>query len=877
MYKEHIRNWIKENIVYIGSFVLPFLIMTIVCIVCRVEPFGDQSLAIIDGLHQYMPFFAEYHEKLRSLDSFFYSWNGGLGHNFWSLWAYYLASPLNLLLIILPKKCLNMGFSWLLVLKISLTGLTTGAFFIHRSNKKNWKVILFSTAFALSNYMIGYSWNIMWLDAVFMFPLVLLGFDKMMKEKTGKWYTICLVFAMAGNYYIAFMICIFLILWFLFYEHDGIVNFIKTGVRFAFFSILSACIAAVVLLPAYAGLMKTASADAMALPEHEWMTNWMNLFVTHLAGTEPMTNNNFDGNANLYVGMFSILLVFLYFFGRRIRWQQKIKRLLFLAVLAVSLNEKVLNFIWHGFHDQYGIPNRFAFLYLFLIVLTGFETFEKLKAMRLRHVAAAVIACIGAITAAGYYADGEPEYLLMGISIGIIVLYGIFILLYSLRKMNYKLCVYLLAVFVTVETICTSIYGFVCNGQIDVPKFFSDTEGIAALMESVPEEELARTELVSAKMLDEAVWHNLKSVGMFGSTVNGTTVSMMDYLGFYTGANEYLYKGATPLTNVLLNVKYNIRREDDTKRNQFYIIDLYENMELLQNPYEPSIGYGIKGNLDEWNYDSVYPFRVQNRFVEQAYGMENLFCEIEIPDPLTKDCHIEATQSSGEYRIEYGESYPDNITFSIPVREGDDIYLHYDGSRVEKAVIMVGEEVRASKKLNSEIFHVGLIEDASEVTVQFQLKDDDLNTGVVRLSAAAFDNEMFERLYGKMMEQAVKVDSYTSNSIDGTIAMQENGMVLFSIPYDTGWTVCLNGEQTETFPVAEGLLGVRVPAGEWKLDMEFVPPGWKEGFVLTLAALFVFIIVLCIESRYRKKREIKEDTVLTDIREESLENRAELR
>ena len=70
--------------------------MTAVCIACKVEPFGDQSLAIIDGLHQYMPFFAEYHEKLRNLDSLFYSWNGGLGHNFLSLWAYYLSSPLNL-------------------------------------------------------------------------------------------------------------------------------------------------------------------------------------------------------------------------------------------------------------------------------------------------------------------------------------------------------------------------------------------------------------------------------------------------------------------------------------------------------------------------------------------------------------------------------------------------------------------------------------------------------------------------------------------------------------------------------------------------------------------------------------------------------------
>ena len=227
--KEKLRIWIKENVVYISSFLLPFLIMTVVCVACQVVPFGEKSLSIIDGLHQYMPFFAEYHEKIRNFDSFFYSWNGGLGHNFLSLWAYYLSSPLNLLLVFLPKTALPIGFSWLLVLKISLTGLTTSAFFIHRSNKKNWKVLMFSTAFALSNYMIGYSWNVMWMDAILMFPLILIGFDKLMTEEDGRMYAVCLTIAMIGNYYIAFMICIFLVLWFLFYQHKSGKSFFVNG------------------------------------------------------------------------------------------------------------------------------------------------------------------------------------------------------------------------------------------------------------------------------------------------------------------------------------------------------------------------------------------------------------------------------------------------------------------------------------------------------------------------------------------------------------------------------------------------------------------------------------------------------------------------
>ncbi len=861
--------WLRVNKVYIQCFLVPFLIMVAICFYCDVEPFGDQTLAIIDALHQYLPFFSEYHDKLRNLESFFYSWNGGLGHNFLSLWAYYLSSPLNLLLVFLPKSALPMGFSWLLVLKISLTGLTTGAFLISRSKKNNKKVILFSTAFALSNYMIGYSWNIMWLDGILMLPLVLMGFDKLIKEKDGKWYALTLALAMVGNYYIAFMICIFFVLWFLFYNHDGIVAFIKNGFRFAYFSLLAACMAAIALLPAYMGLMQTASAGAMTLPEHSFLTNWANLFSTHLIGTEPMTNNNFDGNANLYIGLITVFFFFLYLFGREIQWHEKLRRVLLLGILALSFNESILNFIWHGFHDQYGIPNRFAFLYLFLIVFTGFEAMEKLGSMKIWNVLLAMAGSAGAMVLFAKMADTEPEQGWLILSVSALLVYGLFAGLYTLRIISYRKCAWALAIIAMVEIVGMSFGGFQANGQVDTIYYFEDTEDIEKLTEAISEEELVRAELVSSKMLDEATWHNLKSVGMFGSTVNGTAVTMMDHLGFFTGANEYLYKGATPLTNVLLNVKYNIRREDDLNLGTFQVVKLQNDMELLENPYETSIGYGISGGLADWEYTSVYPFRVQNRFVESAYGVGTIFWELDARVTDTNDCTVEETGSSGEYRIQYGESYEDNMTYRILVDDGDDVYIHYDGSRVENAIIMVGEEVRVSKKINSEIFHVGIVEGVDEIYVKLQLKSDDIKEGVIRLSAAAFDQDAFDQVHEKMMEQVVHVTSWTSSSLEGSINMKEEGLILFSIPYDTGWTVKIDGVEQEIVPVVDGLLGVHVGAGEHEIEMKFVSPGFKEGLLLTVFGLVTFGIL------FRKKKPLpeNEDNLNADLYKDTLMNR----
>lgn len=80
------------------SFFLPLLVMTGCCIVFGVQPFGDNSLLIIDGLHQYMPFYSVLYDKLKGGETLFYSFRSGLGINFLSLFSYYLSSPFNLLI-----------------------------------------------------------------------------------------------------------------------------------------------------------------------------------------------------------------------------------------------------------------------------------------------------------------------------------------------------------------------------------------------------------------------------------------------------------------------------------------------------------------------------------------------------------------------------------------------------------------------------------------------------------------------------------------------------------------------------------------------------------------------------------------------------------
>lgn len=871
-------NKILDYQIYILGFFIPFFLMCIVCVLCGVEPFGDKSLVIIDGLHQYMPFFSELYEKLKTGDSLFYSWNGGLGYNFITLWAYYLSSPLNLLILFGKKASLNMIVSWIIVLKISLTGLTAAIYFVSRSHKYDKSILIFSTAYALCNYIVGYSWNVMWLDSIALLPIILLGFDRLVKKRNCKVYCLSLALSLFCNFYISFMICFFLVLWFICYDFEDNREFIRSALNFALYSILAAGIAAIVLVPAYLGISKTASAELTSLPPHEWYTSIVDILSTHLVGVAPITNDNFNGNANLYMGILPILLAVLYFFNRKIRISQKLKKIWLLAVFIISFNEHCLNFIWHGMHDQYGIPNRFSFIYTFLLLIMAFELFKKIRFVKLYQVMISYFFCL-ALLCGSYIASETPrEDYCYWITLVLITLYTIILLLYTLNKVKRKILVYILTTCSILELCVSAVYGFQEIGQIDVPKFFGNTEAVEQIKEYIGEEKLERTDLASWKMLDEAIWYNLRCVTMFGSTADGNTVDQMDQIGFYTGANEYLYDGATKFTNNLLNVKYNIVRSEDRPLNDMQkLLSVGENT-LYENPYHTSIGYLMDSEVFNWIGDNVYPFDVLNEFAYYAYEEEDLFQYKEVSEPVLHDVTVEKT-NDGEYSFENTTAQVDNIVFYINIEEDtEELYIHYDGSQVENTVIAVGDNEIVSDSLSSRIYPVGKLYAGDQVEVRMQLKDDGTNSGVVRITAATLNQEAFDNITRRMEEEQFKTTSYTSNSITGTVDALKDCMLFFSIPSDPGWEVTMDGEKVETTTIGESFLALDVSEGHHDIEMKYTPPGLINGCIISLAAIIVFIMLWIVNQkeidflsgknpkrRYRRKKIGKRGTSVRNL------------
>ena len=133
------------------------------------------------------------------------------------------------------------------------------------------------------------------------------------------------------------------------------------------------------------------------------------------------------------------------------------------------------------------------------------------------------------------------------------------------------------------------------------------------------------------RFVDEATWYNLRSVGIFGSTVRGEMVEVMGDLGFYTGANEYLYFGATPVTNSLFGVEHVY-----TRKNDFVNVDTHmvlmdsepsgeEIISVYDNPYALPIGYMVNDEILDFQTLDNGPFTVQNELCGALTGIEPIF------------------------------------------------------------------------------------------------------------------------------------------------------------------------------------------------------------------------------------------------------------
>lgn len=823
-FKEKIKS---IHPMYYISFFLPLVIMIAIFAVRGIYPFGDNVYLRSDMYHQYCPFFSELWDKIRNGGSLFYSWEIGLGSNFTALYGYYLSSPLNWFIGFFPHNYIIELMNIIILIKLSLASTTFTYYIAKRFNVRNITVSIFGMFYALSGFTAAFSWNLMWFDCMLLLPLVLLGLERLINEDKGILYTITLGLTILSNYYIAIMVCISIVFYFVVLlvtmpvPKRKSVYLQKIG-YFTLFSLLAGALSAAILLPELYALGLTASSD-ISFPKT--LTQYFSVITVlnrQLANTEVCIG--LEHLPNIYCGVAVFLLYPLYIFNKKISLREKIAKsiLLFVFIFAFSFN--IPNFIWHGFHYPNSLPARQSFIYIFILLTMCFDAYKDMKDYSISQITKAFgLFLIYLLWLDHSGGDNDPDYTILFINAVFMLLYVIIAFLYKKDKLKIHFIVFLLFCVSCIEcTMNMEETGYSTTGR---SAYFKDYESVQTLTDELSESDDSFYRIAKAfgyRSKNDAAWHNFNSASVFSSTAYAGITDLFGQLGLEHSMNAYADHGATPLVYSMFDIKYILSNKELHDDYTLELVDVNDGEYLYHAKYTLPLGYMVKSDInDEWNYKTSNPFSVQNDFVLDNTGIPSLFTALDFIDN-------------------------DKNGINIDVENDGYVYIYIANKSVKTAKVTIDDDSENFAGINhGRIIDLGWQTAGTQIRIADKDGEEALNAMVYTMDANKFIDA-----FNLLNSQGLNVTSYTDTTITGTINVNEAGILMLSIPYDPSWTLKVNGVKTQMTEVAEALIGVELEPGEYTIELSFTPRGFKLGILISTFALLILFLVYCF---YRKE------------------------
>ena len=874
------------------AFAIPCVGMLFVMLISGYEPFGNYSMLYSDMYHQYYPFFVAFRDALRNGKGLLYTWSVGLGMDYLGLIAYYLASPLNLLSILVPEGLLLEYFSLLVPLKLGLAGLFFAIFLKNIFGKNDLSISVFGGFYGLCAWALGFQWNVMWLDTFALLPLVALGTVRLLQEKKFVLYTVSLFFSVLTNYYIGFFTCIFVFLLFFVYQicrWGGWEKFFGDLLRIACFSVLAIGMTAIVELPAFAALQATQSAvnkfptgfRLNIAKEHnlKGLLDAMRQVAGNMGGSiEP---NFKEGLPNVYCGIISVFLMMLYLTAKNIRLRDKVCTVMLLLFFNVSFIIRQLDYIWHGFHFTNMIPYRFSFLYSFVVLYMAYgawvsrRRFSAVQIILSGVFAAAILACSKELMEKVPLELGSlnldiPLYFIYNLTF--LVLYLLAMLagcrkdslpedatkeqiakvraeagIRSRRSANLLLTV--MAVELTANLICFGLY-FTGTNVTNYPK---GTEHSASVIRYMHEREqnnlFFRAETTHSQTLNDGALNGYNGISAFTSSANVKTTLFMQSLGY--GAkntyNRYAFEESSPVANLFLGLKYMIDRDDKDKTSTYFAErNHYGKTTLLENTAYLPLAFLAEPELGQLEFDSSgNAFAFQNKLFAAATGLEASVWHRVPGDNLTitaRDATV--TEQDGNGYCAYRDTKKNgSITFSFVAQQDGFVCLHLNLPKRNTYYVSInGTELYSETISLPQMIAVDDVFAGDVIDVRVVCKADENSTMTV--GAAILDHDLFWQGYEILNASTLELTTFKSSYVKGMIQCDRDGLLYASIPQNGNWSVKVDGKPAEIQLVGDCMVAVMLSEGQHLVEYTYrnsaLALGWKIS--LLCAAVFGLLV-----------------------------------
>ncbi|MEE5988279.1 YfhO family protein [Ligilactobacillus equi] len=361
------------------SFIITLILITSMLAILGYTPFGVKSMATMDANIQYLDFFAYYRDLLLGKNSIF-SMSYFLGGDNTTTIAYYLASPLNLLVIFFKKSQLSTFYNLLVVLKVSLSSLTIAFFLKNRFNTlRDRYVVLLAVSYAFMQYNIAQAANVIWLDGVYMLPILLLGIYFIAndyKRLLGKVLLVLGVFgSLTFNWYVGVINCLFAIFYFIFEYALYLASKNKFSIKNLVLKVITGLYTAIigVLMSSFLFLPNIYLLSHGSRNEIDWslLKNTLLNNPFEFMGRLYIGATSSQTSVSLYCGSLVIICIFAYFICKNTSTNKKVIVLSGMLVTVLMYYYQPLYFLFSLFKSVESYFSRYGYLGTFVLVFVA--------------------------------------------------------------------------------------------------------------------------------------------------------------------------------------------------------------------------------------------------------------------------------------------------------------------------------------------------------------------------------------------------------------------------------------------------------------------------------------------------------------------------
>ncbi|MBQ9902016.1 MAG: YfhO family protein [Clostridia bacterium] len=833
------------------SGLLPIVGLLVIYMCMGIYPFGEKSVGNVDMLQQYVPFYASLKPAVFNGRGLEYASALGMGGSYWGLIGYYLTSPFAWLSLLVPNEYLHDYMAALELLKVGFAGMSFAYFYSRKFRRKDLAVPLLSLCYAMSAFFLTHLCTIIWSDCLVLLPLIVWGLEEMLRGRRPWLYILCLSLAGIFNYYIAFMIGIYLILYtaaFLtteFHSAGRTVIFKKIGM-FAASSMLSAGIAAVILLPSALLVSESGNASDEAVSGF-WSMNPLRLIPQLFYHADNLILAGEESPPLIYCSVFVVICLPLFFICKDIPGKIKIAFGGLSGFIALSLTVNRLNYLWHGAHIPNNLPYRFAFLLVFtLLIMAGFvmEHLDSVRAVTVDYVLLGILAA----AAVSFFVQGRTNTVMLIGTLALAIGYAVLLVLPAEKKMRHTSAMLAVLVLAAAELISSGVMDWQslndesCYVQrseyISHKRCMSDiTEKISQSQHSVSDSDVYRISTLTEISLNDNVMFGHSGMSFFSSTNNGALMNLLDQAGYNCdGRVTYYYKSFTPLMDSVMNVRYVVYKQNVGNPPYLQAAGSSENYYAYRNTLALPRAFAVAEGVTGWNTSQSNPFEVQNDFVRRAVSDSDLTVYQSLA--LSPD---ESQTRGAEYVDGRVKINPNGLlVLSAVSQERRHLYGYIGCLGASQIRISVGDRQYRISHKDAYLTDLGWWEPGEEFTVVVAASEK--TDG--RIYAALLEESALEDGISRMAQSPARFTEYSETRVSCHIEAETGNMLFTSIPYEKGWSASVNGTPTDIVPIGGGLIGIPLTEGHNSVELRYSVRGLSAGIVLSLVSLIAAVWLL---------------------------------